>query len=207
MADSGVYEGTSHVPPVTGGGPVADPRPLARATVVLIAAQAVTQLGIALAGGTRSTLFARTVPVSMALFLATTIVFLCWFRRCRLNAEVFAPGSHRYAQGFAVGAWFIPVAMWWIPRRVALDIRRASRPDGSTWLINAWWAAWLAKTVGGALTARFAAHADGYALRDALIGLLAAVLAILVVRQITADQLAGWRPVSAAPPAASATTE
>jgi hypothetical protein len=68
------------------------------------------------------------------------MVFLSWFRRCRLNAELFAPGTHKYAPGFAVGAWFIPVAMWWIPRRIALDIRWAGSPVGAAWLLklNSW---------------------------------------------------------------------
>lgn len=142
-------------------GPVADPRRLALAAQVLIAVQTAAQLALAAAGGTGSKLFAQFAPLSLLLFAATVVAFLCWFRRCRLNAERFAPGTHRYSAGFAVGAWFIPVAMWWIPRRMALDVWRANPPAGGAWVVDAWWAAWLAKTVGGAIAVRFVGALSG----------------------------------------------
>jgi uncharacterized protein DUF4328 len=170
------------------GRPVADPRPLARAAQVLIAAQTVAQLALAVAGGARSTTFARFAPISMVLFLAATVIFLNWFRRCRLNAELLAPGTQKYSAGFAVGSWFIPLAMWWIPRRIALDIRRAASPVGGAWLIEAWWVAWLAKTVGGGVAAQLGEKTYGYSLYDDVVGVVAALLAILMIQQVTAGQ-------------------
>ncbi|MET9615624.1 DUF4328 domain-containing protein [Kitasatospora indigofera] len=174
-------------------GPVVDPGRLAVAAQVLIAVQTVAQLAVAFTGGTRSKLFAQYVPISLPLMVATVVVFLCWFRRCLLNAQCVAPGTQRYSAGLAVGAWFVPVAMWWIPRRVALDIWRAGTPAGGTWLIEAWWAAWLAKTVGGAVAARSGARPYGYSVYDEVVGVVAAVLAILVIRRITERQGAGAR--------------
>ncbi|MEU2078788.1 hypothetical protein [Streptomyces sp. NPDC013489] len=49
-------------------------------------------------------------------------------RPVRANAEVLALGSHWYPVGFAIGAWAIPLAMWWLPRRIALGIHRAGGP-------------------------------------------------------------------------------
>ncbi len=170
------------------GWPAAAPRRLALAAQVLIAVQTAAQLAVAVVGGTRSTFFAQFAPISMALFLAALIVFLCWFRRCRLNAELFAPGTHKHGAGFAVGAWFIPVAMWWIPRRIALDIWRANSPAGGSWLINAWWVAWLAKTVGGAVAVQLGARPYGSSLYDDVAGVAAAFLAILVIQQMTSRQ-------------------
>lgn len=170
------------------GRPVADPRPLARAAQVLIAVQTVAQLALAVAGGAKSAVFARFAPLSMVLFLATIVMFLNWFRRCRINAELLAPGTQKYSAGFAVGAWFIPLAMWWIPRRITLDIQRAHSPAGGAWLIEAWWVAWLAKTVGGAVAAQLGGEAYGYSLYDDVVGVVAAVLAVLMIQQITAGQ-------------------
>lgn len=181
-------------------GPVADPRPLALAAQILIVVQTAAQLGLALTGGSGSELFARTAPVSMLLFVATTVVFLCWFRRCRLNAELFAPRTHKYTTGFAVGAWFIPVAMWWIPRRIALDVWRVTGPAGGTWLINAWWMAWLAKTLVAAIALQFQSHPTGYSLYDQTAGIIAAALAVVVIRQVTARQDAKARADLAALP-------
>lgn len=169
------------------GKPVADPRPLANAAQGLIAAQTVAQLLVGIGGG-MSKSSGQYTSVSMTLFVAAIIVFLCWFRRCRLNAEVLAPGTHRYAPGFAVGGWFIPLAMWWIPRRSALDIWRASGPAGGEWVINAWWAAWLAKTLGAAIATPFESHPNGYSLYDQIAGVVAGALAIAVIRRVTARQ-------------------
>ncbi|MFJ5231475.1 DUF4328 domain-containing protein [Kitasatospora sp. NPDC088391] len=167
---------------------MADPRRLATATQVIIGAQAVLQVAVGVAGGTGSALFVWTLPVSVLLYFGGIMVFLCWFRRCRLNAEVFAPGTHRYPPGFAVGAWFIPLAMWWIPRRVALDVHRASGTGGGARVVDAWWAAWLAKTLGGAIVIRFQAHPDGFSPYHLVTGVAAAALAVLFVRQVTAGQ-------------------
>lgn len=170
-------------------GPVADPRGLAVAAQVLIGVQGAAQLAVAVAGGTRSELFSRYVPIAGPLFIATIVVFLCWFRRCRLNAEHFAPGAHKYSAGAAVWAWFVPGPMWWIPRRVALDVWRANAPAGGAWLIDAWWVAWLGKSVGAAILIELgAARPYAYSPPDATVGVVAAVLAILVIRRITARQ-------------------
>lgn len=155
---------------------------------MLIVAQTVAQFGLAMTGGSRSKLFAQTAPISMLLIFATIVVFLCWFRRCRLNAEIFAPGTHKYSTGFAVGGWFIPVAMWWIPRRIALDVWRANGSVGGAWMINAWWVAWLAKTLSGGIAAGFQSHPNGYSLYKMVVGVVAAGLAIVVIRQVTAGQ-------------------
>jgi hypothetical protein len=185
---------------------LADPGPPARAAQVLIAVQTAAQLALAVVGGTRSPVFARFALISTVLLLATVVMFLNWFHRCRLNAEVFAPGTHRYSAGFAVGAWFIPVAMWWIPRRIALDIRRAGSPVGGAWLIEAWWVAWLAKTVGGAVAAQLGARPYGYSLYDDVVGVVAAVLAVLMIQQVTAGQDAKVRAGEESLPAAPSST-
>ncbi|MFC9327340.1 DUF4328 domain-containing protein [Kitasatospora sp. NPDC057015] len=185
-------------------GLVADPRPLALAAQILIAAQTAAQLALAMAGGSRSEVFARTGAISGLLLLSTVIVFLCWFRRCRRNAEILAPGTHKYSGGLAVGGWFIPVAMWWIPRRVTMDIWRATGPVAGTWVIDAWWTAWLAKTVGAAIVLRMQSNLDGYSLYNQVVGVVAAALAILVIRRITAGQDAKVRAHLATVPFAPA---
>lgn len=180
--------------------PAGDPRSLAVAAQVLIAAQTALQVVVAAAGGIRTELFRQCAPLNAPLFIGAVVVFLCWFRRCRLNAERFAPRTHKYSTGFAVGAWFIPGAMWWIPRRVALDIWRASPPAGGAWLIDAWWVAFLAKTVGGVVLELTLPFQYLYSPYDAAVAVVAAVLAILVIRGITAGQYAAASAEPAVPP-------
>ncbi|MEU4998315.1 DUF4328 domain-containing protein [Streptomyces sp. NPDC021622] len=102
-------------------------------------------------------------------FLAAIPVFLTWFHRVRMNAEVLAPGRHRQSPGMAIGAWFIPVANWWIPKQITDDIIAASEPPGTphppagpygygpqpyrpgNGTVTAWWITWVASSVTSAL--------------------------------------------------------
>ncbi|MBZ4320904.1 DUF4328 domain-containing protein [Streptomyces huiliensis] len=111
------------------------------------------------------TFFASVSLVTTVLGLGTAGLWAAWFRRVRLNAEVLAPGSHRFGSGWAAGAWFTPVVNLWFPKQIANDIYRASAPAGPEsarkGLLNAWWVSGL---VAGALAASSAA---GYALTEA----------------------------------------
>ncbi|MET8178386.1 DUF4328 domain-containing protein [Streptomyces sp. NPDC005336] len=152
------------------------------------------------------------------LTLAIAIVWAVWFRRLRLNAEVFAPGQHRFGSGWAAGSWFTPVVNFWFPKQIANDIWRASSPQGPhhvrSGLLNGWWVTWIVAIVTNVIgSIRYTAlrakvESDGYApslseskddldnLRGILafdmfavmVFLAAAILALLLVRQITAMQ-------------------
>jgi hypothetical protein len=135
----------------------------------------------------------------MAL-IASCVVFLCWFHRVRVNAEVFNPFGHSKKRGWAIGAWFVPVVNLWFPRRITLDIWDASspwdrpRPHG---LVNAWWTFWIiglvvdraaSTTYRRAETAEELRSAAGQVLFSDALDAVAAVLAVLVVLRLTRMQ-------------------
>ncbi|MEV7560897.1 DUF4328 domain-containing protein [Streptomyces sp. NPDC089795] len=172
--------------------------PIGPALVVqsLIATQALADVYIIATGGEDSPWLADDmVPFPAVLQVSCWIAFLVWFFRVRSNAEVLAPGSHKYPVGFAIGAWAIPLAMWWLPRRIALDVRRAGGPPRDAWLINAWWFVWL---LDGPFSVAFhylvLGHFDYRNPVDQCLNILSAILAIVVVRRITAAQPAGPLP-------------
>ncbi|MFE0688549.1 protein kinase [Streptomyces xiamenensis] len=72
------------------------------------------------------------------------VVWLVWFHRVRHNAEIFAPGQIRYGKGMAIGSWFIPIGMFFLPRGIARDIWRASHPQAypSMKTVDFWWVLW-----------------------------------------------------------------
>ncbi|WP_446040026.1 DUF4328 domain-containing protein [Streptomyces sp. SID1121] len=137
--------------------------------------------------------------------LVCAVLFISWFHRVRSNAQTFAPDAHSKSSAWAVWGWLVPVVSLWYPRRIALDIWTASGPDPylglakppSRGLINAWWTLWLATLFYGNLASRMYERAEeGTEIQRALVQLMAsdvidiaaAVLAILVVRQLTAMQ-------------------
>ncbi|MYW11513.1 DUF4328 domain-containing protein [Streptomyces sp. SID2563] len=138
-------------------------------------------------------------------FLTAGVVFLVWMRRARLNAEVFDPSAHPMKPGWAIGGWFVPIGNLWLPYRVTSGIWTASAPvetPGGRFaapraLLNAWWAVFVADQLVSRASGRLYADAetgdeiirglDLVVVTDAL-DLVAAVLAILVVRRLTTMQ-------------------
>lgn len=173
--------------------------------------------------------------LSTAVMIAVAVVWPIWFRRLRLNAEVYAPGQHRFGSGWAAGSWFTPVVNLWFPKQIANDIWRASSPQGPhnvrRGLLNGWWVTWIVGGVtffvgllqfgqanGEARKAGFFSlnrHIDDMTSALALImfaylvTIAAAILGLLLVRQITAmqeqraslpPQIGGVAPYGAAVP-------
>ncbi|MFH8471409.1 DUF4328 domain-containing protein [Streptomyces sp. NPDC018000] len=137
--------------------------------------------------------------------LATAVVFIIWFRRVRLNAEVFDPSMQPMAPGWAVGAWFVPIANLVLPRRIAGGIWTASaqtNTDGSWRTVpatpmNLWWGAWVCSLVFSWVTFRLYMKAEdtqeiidttGLMMASDAFDIVAAVLAILFVRKLTRMQ-------------------
>ncbi|MEW2067409.1 DUF4328 domain-containing protein [Streptomyces sp. NPDC007346] len=152
-------------------------------------------------------LYAATGVVQFMAFLATAVVFVIWFHRTSRNAEIFDPTALTLRPGWSVGGWFVPVANFWLPYRVAAGSWRASAPVGpegarlpvSRAPLNLWWAVWVAAMLLDRIAARAWGRAeepgeivDGLALMmaaDAL-DVVSAVLAILFVRALTRMQVA-----------------
>ncbi|WFB09006.1 DUF4328 domain-containing protein [Streptomyces sp. LX-29] len=156
--------------------------------------------------------------------LTVAILWAIWFRRLRLNAEVFAPGTHRFGSGWAAGSWFTPVVNLWFPKQIANDIWRASSPQGPQQvrrgLLNGWWVTFMVAMVVNLISnvqytvndrkledmqedakrGKFVNQDDamdamegiknslGVSMFSTVILIAAAILGLLLVRQITAMQ-------------------
>jgi hypothetical protein len=142
--------------------------------------------------------------------LATGIVFIAWFRRAYRNLDGLG-ASRRFGAGWSVGAWFVPFLNLVRPKQIADEIWAASdlrriagtqsvrTPDEeetTSGLILAWWAAWVSSSVVAFIARRDPRTLDDvlrsntlYLIRNGLLA-VAAVLAIFVVRRITAGQAA-----------------
>lgn len=137
--------------------------------------------------------------------LATAIPWLIWEFRAQSNLKAFGLDP-RWAPGWAVGWWFIPVANLAMPLVVMAELWRGSdpaavpggwrrRPVGA--LLVLWWVAWLARLFSFAAAStgianvptfgQAVSHARLFAVANAF-NAVAAVLAILVVREIERRQ-------------------
>jgi len=154
------------------------------------------------------------------LFLSIAVLWMIWMWRAATNTALLRRFKPRFANGFAIGGWFIPIAFWIIPGMHMYDIDKGSgppvapgeRPRGSGLLV-VWWIAFVLSWIGsstGQLTVKVGRRYDVsyFATRNAVfvaamvVTMVAAVLAILVVRSITRAQHAAWEAmgVGGAPP-------
>lgn len=137
-------------------------------------------------------------------FLACAGCFIAWSYTLRRSDRV-APEAMRFAPGWTIGGWFVPILNFFRPLQTMTDLWRGlARPavphqvpgqPPLPGLIGGWWAAFLVMSVGGRMliisvqnlpstleTARRAFWAE---IAVDTLNIVAGVLAILVVRLIT----------------------
>ncbi|MFI1416519.1 DUF4328 domain-containing protein [Streptomyces sp. NPDC020731] len=106
-------------------------------------------------------LYERAGQVQVSTSLLCAVLFVTWFFLMRRRTGLLAPDRFRMGPGWAIGAWFIPVANLWLPYRVAVDMWGACSPlptEGEShrvpmWPVNLWWGLFA----GTALLGRYAA--------------------------------------------------
>ncbi|MFC9672864.1 MULTISPECIES: DUF4328 domain-containing protein [unclassified Streptomyces] len=149
-------------------------------------------------------LYGAASIAQICVLVATAVVFIVWFRRVRINAEVFLPEGHTHSRGWATWGWFVPIANFFIPRRVAADIWNASRREPGLMgarpvsaVVNRWWGLWLASNAIDRVAGSQYSKAEEFgAIKSATeilmlsnaLGIAAAVAAILFVRALTRAQ-------------------
>ena len=168
---------------------------------------------------------ALAATLSLAAFVATGAAFITWFFRAYVNTERLGARQLRATKGWSIGVWFIPFLNLIRPKQLMDDIWRASDPalpagEVHDWqqapipaLLNGWWAmfliAGLVSNVGGRmLTGADTATARATAGEVSMIGdgglIVAAVLAVFVVRAVTSRQESRASLDPGSPPAAYA---
>lgn len=132
--------------------------------------------------------------------LATVVAFLMWVYRAYANVRAMSGRKVDASPAWAVVCWFIPVANLVMPYRVVAEIAEKSsgpeHPPMKT-LVRGWWLAFVAVGVaswfgnravrGDNAVEQLINASRGDQLTD-LLGIVAAVLAILVVRGIEQRQ-------------------
>lgn len=157
----------------------------------------------------------------LAVFIAAVVFFIRWFHAAYSNLPALGQPNLRYGTGWAIGAWFVPILNLWRPKQIANDVWRGSTADAppfareawkdvpvSGFLLHVWWAAWIATSIVGNAAGRAwwtgdtpeelksAAQLD---IAASVVDIVAAALAIAVVRSLTAREHERARRIASMP--------
>jgi uncharacterized protein YjeT (DUF2065 family) len=148
--------------------------------------------------------------------IATIVGFLMWLYRAHSNLQALRPTNLEFTPGWAVGWWFIPFANLVKPFQVVREVWWESDPDvpdehsflsvslhSAPTYMGFWWAAWIASNILSNITSRVydPDTMDTVAIGGALfiitgiVTIIAAILAIRVVRDVTSRQEQRFRAV------------
>ena len=156
------------------------------------------------------------VGLLLLVSLAITVLFIIWMWRAASNLPLFGRVRPKFSPGFAIGGWFIPLANFIIPGMQMFEIDKGSgprlrageRPRGSG-LVVVWWIVFVVGRLGAFAAPSFKLFhrykLGGFDVVNLILVVcsaltaIAAVLAVLVIRRITARQDAGAAELAAGP--------
>ena len=137
------------------------------------------------------------VGLWLVVFAATVVLWCVWQHRSHRAARDLVRGMAT-SPGWAVGSWFVPFVNYVKPFHAMRELWRASEGTASwqrqaTWpVLGWWWATWLGYNVLGWLQTSTAGadldavrRSDAVGLASVTLGVIAAILAIQIVRQIS----------------------
>lgn len=159
---------------------------------------------------------------AILVYIALVVAFLMWLYRVSKNVPALGNAKSRveYSPGWAVGSFFIPFANFYMPYKAVREVWDKSdpaikteddimfTPSGSAPHLLGWWLTWLAATVLSRISWRLEGRSGRPDLQNFIAGvdiaadvlaILAAVLAIIVVRDIDRRQTERSRYVNYAP--------
>lgn len=143
-------------------------------------------------------------------FIPSAIAFLMWMHRAYRNLPALGAHGLKFTSRWAVGWWFVPFANLFKPQQVVNEMWQCSDPQAPRAvapttaiapLVQAWWAAWIITNLVAQWGMRISmkaktGHDFAMAARidniNNVLAIVAGVLAILVVRDITARQEARY---------------
>lgn len=140
--------------------------------------------------------------LTLLVVLGLIVTFLMWLHRVMRNIPALGNAKSRveYTPGWAVGSFFIPVLNLFMPYRAVREAWAKSdpairtqddimfTPSPSGGLVLGWWLSWLAFNFLSRISSRISPEIGTLDMIAGVLGILAAVLAILVVSELDRRQ-------------------
>lgn len=138
--------------------------------------------------------------VQLLTYIGAAVVFCMWLHRAVCNGPALGGYDLQFTPGWAVGWWFIPFANLFMPYRAVSEVwkvsdpsvgatDRATRSRLSSGPLPAWWAAWIVAGVLGRALVIGQAATSWLSVVASVADLVAAGLAIYVVKELDRRQV------------------
>jgi hypothetical protein len=158
--------------------------------------------------------------VQFPVYILSIVLFLVWLFRTYKNLPALRSDSTEFTPGWAVGWWFIPFANLVKPFQAVRSVWAESDPDfdpgtgfltsiqpGAPGFMSAWWAFWILSNIAANITSKVfdpdkagVVEFSGYFfILTGILTVIAALLAIKVIYEITSRQDARFRVVGSIP--------
>jgi hypothetical protein len=94
--------------------------------------------------------------INIIVFILTAVTFIQWFRRAYYNLHLQNISWLRWKEGWAAGAWFVPIISLYVPYQIMKDIwsatlykiqKKNDTSEFSSEIIGWWWAAFLCSNI------------------------------------------------------------
>ena len=145
-------------------------------------------------------MLAPVIAIDIAVFIIAATMFLRWQVRCSMNLQALGTSNQRFSPSTGVVWWFVPIANFVIPCSVVAEIWRRSHPNAKSngegnqrggpksILVPTWWLTWLISTFIGLPVQNSGDPSTSSLVAYALTYLIALVLVIVLIQQITSNQ-------------------
>ena len=109
--------------------------------------------------------------VQTGIYVIAAIFFIIWFSRAYKNLGRLGVEGLRWRDGWAIGAWFVPLLNFVRPKAIADDIWRGSDPElqprtylpedtSVPWYFHVWWALFIVNVIFSRIAIRQYQNAD-----------------------------------------------
>jgi hypothetical protein len=148
---------------------------------------------------------AVALVLELMVGVALAVVVIVWLWRAYTNIDVLGAGPKRYGRGFAIGAWFIPIAAFFMPKQLINDTWRAAdplAPGNPLWtklpiarISSVWWVLFMVSRViafaglgQSDSTAEELSQTNSAGIVGTIVTVAAAILGAITFRKLTARQ-------------------
>lgn len=140
--------------------------------------------------------------VHLLAYIVSVVFFILWFRRAYYNLHQRFPGKLDYSEGWAAGAWFVPIISLFYPYKIMKELyvytdeyNTMNQPGyesktKTTW-VGIWWTFWIVNNASGQFSFRYSLRAQGVedfitytqiSLADDILSIILGIVTMKVIR-------------------------